>query len=263
MRRDFQIAILLALAAIPAGVALMAAPYYAEEALKAFAPQCFWGGLGLTVFLIIFAFVIAIRGEAAEPRIGHKRRMIALTGMVVCGIGFGGFAAAYFWPSEKLPEGTAAVAGRKVPTATEGDELKVHEANLAKSLRQLGSNFSRTESEALTNWSLRSSNETDPDVRRQLFQAATRERQQRFQQFAANYTENFRLIVLKMETDLKDFLATQGIIPILPTDFSTVRLGESSLRNGMLSGVDPVGAIADYLDFLANKIHQSAAGANQ
>jgi hypothetical protein len=78
MRKDFQVAILLALAAIPAGVVLMVAPYYAEAALKEYAAQFVWGGLSLTALFILAAIIIAVRGEAAEPRVGHKRRMIAL-----------------------------------------------------------------------------------------------------------------------------------------------------------------------------------------
>ena len=99
MRRDSQIAILLGFAAIPAGVALMAAPYYAEAILKAYASKFFWGGLLVTILLLSAAIAIAARGEKTEPRLGRRRRMIALGGMIVCALGFVGFAAAYFWPS--------------------------------------------------------------------------------------------------------------------------------------------------------------------
>jgi hypothetical protein len=95
MRRDFQVAILLALAALPAGVALMAAPEY-FGVLKEYPGTFFWGGLLLTAALIGAAIVIAIRGEAGEPIAGHKRRMIALAGMIGCGAGFAGL---YFWPT--------------------------------------------------------------------------------------------------------------------------------------------------------------------
>jgi hypothetical protein len=100
MRKDFQIAILLALAAIPAGVALMAAPEYVGV-LKEYPAPFFWVGLILAVGLIGAAIVIALRGEASEPRSGHRRRMIALVGMIVFGLGFVGSAAVYFWPHAK------------------------------------------------------------------------------------------------------------------------------------------------------------------
>jgi hypothetical protein len=100
MRKDFQIAILLALAAIPAGVALMAAPEYIGV-LKEYPAPFFWGGLILAVGLIGAAIVIALRGEASEPRSGHRRRMIALVSMIVFGLGFVGSAAVYFWPHAK------------------------------------------------------------------------------------------------------------------------------------------------------------------
>jgi hypothetical protein len=50
MRRDFQIAILLALAAIPAGVSLMAAPEYIGI-LKEYPGSFFWAGLILAALL--------------------------------------------------------------------------------------------------------------------------------------------------------------------------------------------------------------------
>jgi hypothetical protein len=99
MRRDFQIAILLALAAIPAGVSLMAAPEYIGI-LKEYPGSFFWAGLILAALLIGAAIIIALRGEASEPRIGHTRRVIALTGMIVLGLGFLGPASVYFWPSK-------------------------------------------------------------------------------------------------------------------------------------------------------------------
>src|ERR1700730_17099921 len=97
MRKDFQIAVLLALAALPAGVALMAAPDYIPL-LKEYPGPFFWGGLILAAGLIAAAITIAVRGEASEPRAGHRRRVIALTGMVIFGFGFLGSAAVYFWP---------------------------------------------------------------------------------------------------------------------------------------------------------------------
>src|ERR1700730_1337483 len=95
MRKDFQIAVLLALAALPAGVALMAAPDYIPL-LKEYPGPFFWGGLILAAGLIAAAITIAVRGEASEPRAGHRRRMIALTGMVIFGFVFLGSAAVYF-----------------------------------------------------------------------------------------------------------------------------------------------------------------------
>jgi len=98
MHKPDQIAILSALAALPGGVALMAAPE-AFPFLKAYPLPFFWGGFGLTAVLLGAAIIIAFRGEALEPRKGHKRRMIALNGMIVCGLGFLGFSTAYFWPA--------------------------------------------------------------------------------------------------------------------------------------------------------------------
>jgi hypothetical protein len=98
MRRDYQIAILLAIAAIPAGIALMAAPDYIEVS-KEHPGLFFWGGFILTICLVAAAIVIALRGEASGARPGHRRRMIALT-LVIIGLLFiGGGVGVYFWPT--------------------------------------------------------------------------------------------------------------------------------------------------------------------
>ncbi|MEA2921961.1 MAG: hypothetical protein QOF07_1924, partial [Bradyrhizobium sp.] len=95
MRRDFQIAIVLAVAAIPAGVALMAAPEYLHLTGRSLA-LTFWGGIVLTVLLIVAAVILALRGEAQTPRKGRSNRMIAIVGMAACGLGFIGFAIWFF-----------------------------------------------------------------------------------------------------------------------------------------------------------------------
>lgn len=58
----------------------------------------FWSSFGVTIFLLILAAVIAIRGERAAEREGAKKRMIPLVGMILFGIGFIGCASWYFWP---------------------------------------------------------------------------------------------------------------------------------------------------------------------
>ncbi len=99
MRRDFQIALLCALSAIPAGVAMIEAPEY-FPILKTYPGAFFYGSSTFTIGLLGAAVLIAIRGERDAEREGAKNRMIPLIGMIVCGIGFLGFAAWYFWPTQ-------------------------------------------------------------------------------------------------------------------------------------------------------------------
>lgn len=62
MRRDYLIAILLAVAAIPLGAAMMAAPDYLH--LSGYlVPLTFWGGIALGSTLILAAALIALHGE--------------------------------------------------------------------------------------------------------------------------------------------------------------------------------------------------------
>jgi len=100
MRTDFQIAVLLGLAGIAAGAALMTAPEYIRT-VKEYPAPFFWAGLVLAVALTAVAIVIAVRSEAAEPEFGNTRRMIALGGMVISGLAFVGSASAYFWPMSR------------------------------------------------------------------------------------------------------------------------------------------------------------------
>jgi hypothetical protein len=63
MRRDYLIAIIFALAALPSGAALMVAPEYLHLSGVAI-PITFWGGIALAVVLICAAAIVALRGEA-------------------------------------------------------------------------------------------------------------------------------------------------------------------------------------------------------
>jgi hypothetical protein len=64
MRRDYLIAILLAVAAVPLGAAMMAAPDYLH--LSGYlVPLTFWGGIALGSALILIAAFVALRGDGA------------------------------------------------------------------------------------------------------------------------------------------------------------------------------------------------------
>jgi hypothetical protein len=95
MRREYQIAIVLAVATVPCGAGLAVAPEYLHLKGAALAAT-FWGGFALTLALIVLAFILALRAEAQTPPKGHRRRMLAIIGMAVCGFGFLAFAILFF-----------------------------------------------------------------------------------------------------------------------------------------------------------------------
>ncbi len=102
MRRDFQFAPLLAASGVPLGMALIAAPEYLHSSgdyLAIFGGRRITRGGGL----IAAAFIIAWRGEAADPHAGYGRRMTAPAGMAVCAIGFVLFAGYYLWTRRQTP----------------------------------------------------------------------------------------------------------------------------------------------------------------
>jgi hypothetical protein len=105
MRKDFKIALLCALSAIPLGIAMSVAPDYIS-ALKVHPALSFWGGIVVTALLLTAAAIIAIRGEQLVERApGAKKRMVPFVGMIFSGICFMGFAAWYIWPTkgEQIP----------------------------------------------------------------------------------------------------------------------------------------------------------------
>ena len=102
MRRDFQIALVLGIAAMPAGVAVSEAIEYFPY-LKEHPGLSFWGSAIVTLALFALAAGLAIRGEReAEREEGAKKRMIPLIGMILCGLGFVAFGGWYFWPSATI-----------------------------------------------------------------------------------------------------------------------------------------------------------------
>ena len=66
MRKDHLFDFLLALAALPSGVAVMAAPEYIGGALKEHPGWFLWGGILLTVVLFGAAVAIAPRSEESR-----------------------------------------------------------------------------------------------------------------------------------------------------------------------------------------------------
>jgi hypothetical protein len=76
MRRDYLIAILLAVAAFPAGATLMVAPEYLHLTGAA-VPLTFWGGIGLTAILILIAAAIAWRAKPQEAPKGKDRPAVS------------------------------------------------------------------------------------------------------------------------------------------------------------------------------------------
>ena len=106
MRKDYLIALLVGISAMPLGLALMAAPELLKLNYTWFL-ICFWGGLALTFILMGTAVALALRSEASRPRIGHKRRMIPMAWVIVLGLAFVGSAAWHLWPDGKTGTGGA------------------------------------------------------------------------------------------------------------------------------------------------------------
>jgi hypothetical protein len=96
MRKDYVIAILLAIAAIPAGAALMAAPLKFEHLQPWVIDSCFYGGIGLTLVLIASAVFVAVHGEKTEADKPTIRRLVLIIGIIIFSTGALAYAAYFF-----------------------------------------------------------------------------------------------------------------------------------------------------------------------
>jgi hypothetical protein len=141
MHIDRRIAILGLLGTAALAVAMMAAPLLFADLPRWLLEILFWGGLLLATTLIGTSIVVAFLGEASEPPIGHRRRMIALLGMIISGISFLTFAAIYFWPERPTPT-VASLAAATTPSSPqkpwkhELEDLYVSDFNLLSTQRE-------------------------------------------------------------------------------------------------------------------------------
>lgn len=126
MRWDIKFAVLLFFASLLAGVAVMVAP----DVLHLTDPEkqvVFWTGLAGASTLMLAAIVVALKGEVEEERRGRKARMLSLFGMIVCIIGFAGFAITYFWPASPVQPLIEQTDNSKTPSyvaSAQFEELK-------------------------------------------------------------------------------------------------------------------------------------------
>jgi hypothetical protein len=102
MRRDHVFNIILALATLVGGAAIAAAYGVVTDPAHA----ALWRWLAVIGFVLMTLGLLAVVGIAVGDReereaIEGRRKMIPLIGMTVCGLGLIGFAAWYFWPTEK------------------------------------------------------------------------------------------------------------------------------------------------------------------
>ena len=101
MRQDYQIALLCAATALPAGLAMSSAPEYIPF-LKEHPGIVFWTSLIITFTFLALAATIAIKGERAEERAGGKRRMALLIGVIVGGTVLVGGVGVYMFAPPSL-----------------------------------------------------------------------------------------------------------------------------------------------------------------
>ncbi|MEA2758694.1 MAG: hypothetical protein QOH65_1307 [Methylobacteriaceae bacterium] len=119
MRKDFQIALLCAVATVPASFAVSIAFEYFPY-LKAHLGGAFYVNLFLALLLLGTASVIAIKGEREAERAGAKRRMVPLVGMIFFGTGFVLCAIWFFTskppePSKEAQSNAPVEPGAKTP----------------------------------------------------------------------------------------------------------------------------------------------------
>ncbi len=120
MRNDYKIALLLFVAALPAGVTVSSASDYFPF-LKEHPAISFYGSAGITLVLLGLAAALAIRGEYELEQKGSQKRMLPLLIMIVGLSIFAVGAAWYFAPtSSPLPAASGEAAEAAIPKNIKG-----------------------------------------------------------------------------------------------------------------------------------------------
>jgi hypothetical protein len=79
----------------------------------------FYVCLGLASLCVVIGAIKELRAEADAAVVpGHRRRMISIAGMFICGIGFLTFAAIYFWPQRSSNSASSPAAAAVTPSTT-------------------------------------------------------------------------------------------------------------------------------------------------
>ena len=101
------------LIAIGLAFALMGAAQYVPF-FDEYPAAYFWAGLFAAVIFFGLAVKAALREDPHAPRIGRRRGMLSLVGMLASGVGLIGSAAWYFWPypGTVAPNREAALPGQ-------------------------------------------------------------------------------------------------------------------------------------------------------
>jgi hypothetical protein len=101
-----------------AGILLMLAGVFGAEAFDLTHQQkvfAFVVTTGLAIGLVLIGAIKEIRTEIKKlEAAGHRRRMVAIAGMLVCGLGFLSFTGMYFWPSSPVPKDAALPLDNKI-----------------------------------------------------------------------------------------------------------------------------------------------------
>ena len=248
MRWDIRFGIHLFIAAAFFAVCVMVAPDYLHPT-ETIREVMFWVGLTGTILFVMAAFRTALQGERFISGKGHRRRVIALYGMVTCIVGFLGFAAAYLWPGEPLQ----VVKTSEVPSTNE--VLRIKTRNFTDSLRRYEENVRKNDMEfQQTAWmqsTSRSINEAERLVR---IQDSQRTELLRYENKSSEFRKNYRPDALALQEELITTLRKNGIIEPFPDHVRDYDHAKHMLELDTYAGARPVGKLADYLDFLARKL---------
>jgi hypothetical protein len=109
MRSSLGPGFFYAIASVPLMLAGVVGPdvFHLSDQLK---ELTFFACMALAFLCVLLGAWKEIQEEKTEVRSkGHRRRMIAIWGMALCGLGFIGFTCAYFWPL--LPTGRLPLSG--------------------------------------------------------------------------------------------------------------------------------------------------------
>lgn len=142
--------------------------------------------------------------------------------------------------------------GKKKPT--KATSLRARSANLSNSLRQLNEQFKALQRTSDVEFTSAALHERDSIKARQLQHNYSRTRQERENHLKRRFAIEYRPEVLSLIEQIKTRLGSLGIIANFETHDFRMKMIDDTIHTGDIPGPDPVGRVADYLDFLARKL---------
>jgi hypothetical protein len=214
----------------------------------------FFGCMAAAFVCVIAGADKEIKDESSDRNAaGRRRRMISIYGMLICGLGFIGFAAVYFWPSVESSAGQAQAKPGPLAGLTNA-QLRERTLAFVQTLRGVEDEHEANESRLLDEqWSnTRHSQNAAAPVGRPYSDGLIA----RSNAYAKEFMQKYRSDAVIIREEIQSRLG--GVLPKFPATSAVGKITEDNgtqiFEGPLLAGTHPISAGADLLEYWAKQI---------